>query len=212
MALPRNNLPTAAVPWGRRLEAAVLSNDRRLSNLSEGQRGENGAQASQLSTIGKIIMDIGEQASEIAARSTQFVEMQSVTNTLNVPGGTLINPGPTVSAETVYEIDVPQPLDGVDRTPFIFISGSAFVDTPDIGFSSGVRVSCLGRTTALAAPMQASAPEGWNQVFNFQAIGARGLGSFELRVYSEAGYNYSSAVTIATGVTDLRLVVSYGAS
>lgn len=171
--------------------------------LSGSSESQNRAAAGQLGVMGR-------QIEEVAARVTIFRNYGDIENTLTVPSGTIFDPSGEVTAITTRNIPIPPPPDGGRRRPIIFLSGESIAD--NFGTISGrVIVGAFGYAQQMFAPIQASAPIGFNEAFNWSVIGDIGDTSFSMSVRSIASYNTGPARTVLSGVRNVRLVVTYGA-
>lgn len=78
---PRSNLNNEAVPWGRAVENAVVSDSRRIGQLEAALVSENRASAGQMGSAGRQIEGLAAQTEELASRVTSRVFLDTVTVT-----------------------------------------------------------------------------------------------------------------------------------
>lgn len=78
---PRSNLNNEAVPWGRAIENAVVSDARRIEQLEAALVSENRASAGQMGSAGRQIDGLAQQTEELASRVTTSVLVEPVSVT-----------------------------------------------------------------------------------------------------------------------------------
>lgn len=83
---PRSNLNNDAVPWGRALESAILSDSRRIGQLEAAIVSENRASAGQMGSAGRQIEGLSEQTEELASRVTSSVRLDPVSLSVTSTG------------------------------------------------------------------------------------------------------------------------------
>lgn len=133
---PRRNLPSAAEPWGRKIDEVVRLQGRGISNLELSTQSNNRANAGQLGVIGRQIEVLSAQQDQLTAQqgtlSTQQVTLTAQVTELNqrsttstapanlqlIRGGSAGESGPVARTVTL-----PAPQGG-RRNAVIYGSGS----------------------------------------------------------------------------------------
>lgn len=74
---PRSNLPPDAIPWGRAIQDLSIDNENKIAGLEASLLGENRSIAGQMGAIGRNILSIQGQQTEIQAQINELSSRSS---------------------------------------------------------------------------------------------------------------------------------------